>query len=291
MTNYRGLFVGLTTVDIQYYVEQFPEPNIKIKSEAPSILIGGPATNAAVAFSALNGGAHLATAVGDNAFTSLVKSDFNTNNIILNDIAENQNISPVLASVITSLNGDRTILTHNPTEVNANLKVSELFETVKPQVVMLDGFNPGFSVECAATAKEKGIPVVIDCGSWKPQYSEILKYTDIVICSADFYPPACDSPQQVFSYLKNYGIKYSAISRGEKSILFQENENKGEIRVDEVKVVDTLGAGDFLHGAFCYYWLENFSFEKALKMASEIAGFSCRFRGTRSWINKRKIMN
>ncbi len=291
MKNYRGLFVGLTTVDIQYYVEQFPEPNIKIKSDAPSIMIGGPATNAAVAFSALNGGAYLASAVGDNSFTSLVKRDFNTNNIFLNDIAANQNISPVVASVITSLNGDRTIFTHNPPEIKTGLNIPELFESVKPQVVMLDGFYPGVSIECALTAKEKGIPVLVDCGSWKPQYCEILKYTDIAICSADFYPPNCESPQQVFSYLKKSGIRFSAISRGEKSIMFQEKGNSGEIEISQTEVVDTLGAGDFLHGAFCYYWMENFNFENALKMASEIASFSCHFKGTRSWINKGWITN
>ena len=66
---YKALFAGLTTIDIQYFVETFPASNIKVKTAPPGILIGGPATNAAIAFAALNGTAALASATGKNAFS------------------------------------------------------------------------------------------------------------------------------------------------------------------------------------------------------------------------------
>ena len=53
--------------------------------------------------------------------------------------------------------------------------------------VITDGFNPEFGLKCAQLASQKGIPVVMDCGSWKPQYDEIFNFTDIVIASADFF--------------------------------------------------------------------------------------------------------
>ncbi len=291
MTDYRALFVGLTTVDIQYYVEQFPEPNIKIKSDAPSIMVGGPSTNAAVAFSALNGEAYLAGLVGDNAFSRLIETDFLENNIVFTDLLPGEPVSPVIASVVTSLNGDRTIFTHHPTEINTEIQVYELFETINPQIVMLDGFYPEFSIECAQVAREKNIPVVVDCGSWKPQYEEMLKYTDFAICSADFYPPECSTSDDIFSYMNSLGIQFSAISRGDKNILYYENNSSRQIKIKKTKVIDTLGAGDFLHGAFCYYWLGTKDFETALSKASEIASFSCSFKGTRSWIKKWKAAN
>ena len=65
---YSGLFIGLTTIDIQYFVDTFPESNRKVKTEAPEIFVGGPATNAAVAFAKLNNGAFLASPVGKNPF-------------------------------------------------------------------------------------------------------------------------------------------------------------------------------------------------------------------------------
>lgn len=284
--HYRGLFVGLTTVDIQYFVDEFPNRNTKVKTNAPDILIGGPATNAAVAFSYLNNGAHLATVVGENSFTSFIENDFLETNVELIDIAKSQKLNPIVASVVTSGTGDRTIFTHNPPEINPVLTAEILFQKINPEILLCDGFYPEISIECAKLAKAKNITVVIDGGSWKPQYEELLKYTDIVICSADFYPPGCNNSADVFDYLFSRNIKKVAISRGERSILFKDCDKRGEIAIDTIEVVDTLGAGDFLHGAFCYYFSENADLEYAILHASKLASESCCCKGTRNWLKK-----
>jgi len=281
---YSGLFVGLTTIDIQYFVDEFPERNTKLKTNAPDILVGGPATNAAVAFSYLNKGALLATIVGENSFTSFIKDDCRETKIGLIDVVEGRKLNPIVASVVTSGNGDRNIFTHNPSVIQSELIPSELLKKVNPEIILLDGFYPEFSLACAKLAKAKNIPLVIDCGSWKPQYEEILKYTDIAICSADFFPPGCENSTDVFNYLNTLGICKIAISRGEKSILFQQGSNMGEIEIEKVEIVDTLGAGDFLHGAFCYYYLLSSSFQDSLHKASKLASNSCSFKGTREWL-------
>lgn len=283
--HYRGLFIGLTTIDIQYFVDTFPQSNSKVKTNPPDILVGGPATNAAVAFAHLNGGANLATAIGDNSFTAYIQKDFNRTQIDCVDLVAAQKNNPVLASVITSENGDRNIFTYNPAEIESEKGVKQLFNDTKPQVILLDGFYPVFGVQCAQLAKEKGIPVVLDCGSWKPQYNKLLEYADIVICSADFFPPNSNNSDDVFAFLKSKNIQKIAISRGEKSILYFDYDKFGEIEIEKTFVVDTLGAGDFLHGAFCYYYLKN-SFITALSKAALLASKTCKFKGTRDWLNK-----
>ena len=281
---YRALFIGLTTIDIQYFVESFPDSNVKVKTNSPDIFVGGPASNAAVAFAILNKGAFLATASGENAFSSFIKNDFADTQITHFDLAKDQEINPVIASVITSSkNGDRNIFTHNPELQNYDFAAKELFKIINPEIVLLDGFYPEFAIECAKLAQKKNVPVVMDCGSWKPQYQKLLNFADVVICSADFHPPNCSKTEQVFDFLKNKGVKKIAVSRGEEHIIFSDKKN-GMIEVKDAKVVDTLGAGDFLHGAFCYYFLETFQFENALKKASELATFSCQFEGTRKWL-------
>ena len=283
--DYRGLFVGLTTIDIQYFVDSFPGSNQKVKTNPPKILVGGPATNAAVAFAYLNNGTFLATASGINSFSQFIKNDFKTTNIEHFDLVGSQKTNPVIASVITSNNnGDRNIVTHNPIEIQPNISPSELFQTVNPQILLLDGFYPEFSLSCAKLAKNNGIPVVLDCGSWKPQYSVLLNYTDVAICSSDFYPQHCSTSDEVLSYLETLKIKNIAISHGNKSIKYSENRNRGAIKIIKAQVTDTLGAGDFLHGAFCYFYLKSENFAEALEQASKLASFSCNFEGTRDWL-------
>lgn len=281
---YRGLFVGLTTIDIQYFVETFPVSNLKVKTNAPSILVGGPATNAAVAFAKLNNRAFLASASGRNSFSDIITADLHETRITHFDLTEQQKINPVIASVVTSKNGDRNIFTHTPKIIQPDISANELFEKVKPEILMLDGFYPEFSIKCAQLARNRNITVVMDCGSWKPQYNYLLELVDVVICSEDFYPPQCNNSGQVIQFLQNKKVNKIAISRGRKNILFFDKK-RGEVTIEKVKVIDTLGAGDFLHGAFCYYYLQLNNFEAALKRASLTASYSCKFEGTRKWLN------
>lgn len=286
MNNNRGLFIGLTTIDIQYFVEEFPKPNIKINSGLPNLLIGGPAANAAVAFAKLNGSATLASAVGENSFSGFVQNDFNGTNVSFIDLMTTKEFSPVLATVVTSrTNGERNIFTHHPQKISPRITAEQLLQTVSPDIIMLDGFYPEFGLECAQIAKKRKIPVVLDCGSWKPQYDELLNFADFVICSENFFPQNTVNSQEVLSYLNEKNIQYSAISRGEKPILFCEKNHIGEIKIKGLEIVDSLGAGDVLHGAFCYYFLQGYNFTDALKKASVTASFSCKFKGTREWLN------
>lgn len=286
MKNFRGLFVGLTTIDIQYFADAFPPANKKIKTHPPEILVGGPATNAAVAFSYLNKSAFLASATGNNSFSEFIENDCKTTGIQHFDLIETQHKNPVIASVITSgNNGDRNIFTHHPETINPSITPEYLFEITNPQILLLDGFYPEFSIACAKMAKEKGISVVVDGGSWKPQYAELFPFTDVIICSSDFYPPGIVNNNRLFEFFSSHNLKEAAISRGEKSILYSTEKGRGEVLVKTTKVVDTLGAGDFLHGAFCYYYVSSgFNFREALEKASKLASYSCRFHGTREWL-------
>lgn len=284
---HSGLFIGLTTIDIQYFVDSFPGSNKKIKTQPPEILVGGPATNAAVAFAHLNGGAFLASAIGDNSFTRFINNDFELTNVHHFNLDKNPDTNAVLATVITSVeNGDRNIFTHQPQPLKSiDLQFERLFAEVKPEIVMLDGFHPEIAIDVAKTARKQSIPVVLDCGSWKPQFEQLLNFCNIVICSEDFYPPGCNRAQDTMDYLHNKKIKQYAVTRGERGILFVDESYKGEIEIKKVPVADTLGAGDFLHGAFCFCFLKLNHFKHALIAASDIATETCRYPGTRKWLN------
>lgn len=284
---YNGLFIGLTTIDIQYFVDVYPGSNQKVKTNPPEILVGGPATNAAVAFSKLNSGAHLVSPSGNNSFSEFIKKDIVKTGISHTDPIKSQNKNAVLATVITSENnGDRTVYSHHPEPLNTDFQLNKLFTNVKPQIVLLDGFYPEIAISSARMASEKQIPVVLDCGSWKPQLEQLIPLTDVVICSEDFYPPGCSKTADTINYLEEQNVKYSAVSRGGKDILTCVNGMRGKIAIEQVNVKDTLGAGDFLHGAFCFFYLsEKGDFNSALTKAAAVATQSCKYRGTREWLN------
>ena len=281
------LFVGLSTLDIQYFVDKFPGSNVKLKTEEPKLLVGGPATNAAVANSFLGGKSVLLSGVGDSPFKELFTKDFNECGIKHLDFYNGKKQLPVLASVITSRNnGDRTIFTCNPGSSNFKIDLRQLVDEISPEQILIDGFYPEIAIPICRLAKTKCIPVILDGGSWKPQFHDILRYVDYAICSANFHPPGCKSRNNVIDYLTQAGISKVAITNGAEQIHFNEQNRKGEIQVPKIEAVDTLGAGDFFHGAFCFYNRLESSFENAIKRASVVASKSCEYPGTRDWLKK-----
>ena len=65
-----GIFVGLSTIDVVYGVDEFPAANTKVAAHSQEVFVGGPATNAAVTFAQLGGEPALVTAVGRNTLGS-----------------------------------------------------------------------------------------------------------------------------------------------------------------------------------------------------------------------------
>ena len=107
------------------------------------------------------------------------------------------------------------------------------------------------------------------------------------MASANFCPPGCTTFYDVFTYLKALGVLQIAITAGADPVLYGEGpdfdeNNPQSIEVPQIRAVDTLGAGDIFHGAFCHFYLTH-TFEEALLKASRSASFACQYWGTRDW--------
>jgi sugar/nucleoside kinase (ribokinase family) len=81
-------------------------------------------------------------------------------------------------------------------------------------------------------------------------------------------------------------VPQSAVTRGARSIMGSSHGSAFEIEVENIDACDTSGAGDVLHGAFCFHFARTREFEASLRLASQIATQSCRGLGTQNWINK-----
>ena len=280
--NYRGLFVGLTTLDCIYLSDRYPQQNEKAVARDYLTAAGGPATNAAVAFSYFGNQGKLLTVLGQHLLSQLIKSELKNYPIDIVDLVPQQSISPPVSSIIVTANtGERSVISINALKTQAQR--SQIAQDVLKgiDIVLIDGHQIEVSVAIAKTAKNK-IPVVMDGGSWKPGLENVLPYVDYAVCSANFYPPGCTTTEEVLSFLKARGIKHIAITRGQQPILYFEKAIE-KITVPKIKTVDTLGAGDIFHGAFCNYILKE-NFATALNSAAQIASKSCQYFGTRKWL-------
>ena len=101
-----------------------------------------------------------------------------------------------------------------------------------------------------------------------------------------FRPPFSNSFESTRSYLENFGFKGLAFTDGANQTLVCFNNADHFIIPQSIICKDSLGAGDVLHGAFCYHYLNSFDFLESLKAAMHIATQSCRYDGPHEWINR-----
>ena len=304
-----GLFVGSMTLDLVYLVGQFPSGNQKVVASDRTIAAGGPATNAAVAFSALGNRGTAMGVLGCHPIAELIRSDLASCGVEIVDLQPDRPDPPTVASiVVTQSTGERSVIStkiatpqrsrdlslSNPSQhPPQNIQVDRLDNV---DIILIDGHQMDASESIAQQAKERGIPVVIDGGSWKPGFERVLRWADYAICSANFFPPNCqiessynnnNKRDEVFSYLQNLGIPHIVITDGENPIQAWTQGQRFQVEVPQIQAVDTLGAGDIFHGAFCHYILHQ-KFAEALKSSARIAADSCQSFGTRNWLELRK---
>lgn len=280
----RAIFVGLSTIDIVYEVDKFPGTNAKIVAQSQYVLVGGPATNAAIAFAHLGGKAALVTAVGKNALAAAVRGELERSSVQLVDLNPNFDGAPALSSVFVDGRGNRNVVSANATRIPASPAKIDHSLLEQARVVLVDGHHMQACQAWAAAAHGRKIHVALDGGSWKDGAEELLKNVNTAICSADFLPPGCKSRDEVLQFLKDRGVVNVAITNGAEPIQFVSGPSSGTLSVPQVDVVDTMGAGDILHGAWCYFASTGRGFIESLAEAAKIASESCRYAGTREWM-------
>jgi sugar/nucleoside kinase (ribokinase family) len=279
-----ALFIGLITLDLIYLSESPPQNNQKLVAHDYTVAAGGPATNASVTFSYLGNKSQILGVLGSHPMTQLITTDLENYQIEIIDLDSNKQTSPPVSSIIvTQSTGERAVISINAVKTQADINSipTNILENI--DLILIDGHQMAISKIIAENAKSKHIPVVIDGGSWKPGFEEILPFVDYAICSANFYPPHCQNKEDIFHYLQGLNIPHIAITQGEKPIEYISNNQRGLIPVSKIKVIDTLGAGDIFHGAFCHYILQT-SFTDALALASNVAGEACKYFGSRHWM-------
>ncbi|TAF04000.1 MAG: sugar kinase [Nostocales cyanobacterium] len=281
-----ALFVGLITVDLIYLAQSPPQNNQKLVANNYTVAAGGPATNASVTFSYLGNKSQILGVLGCHPMTQLITTDLANYQVGIIDLDTNKQTSPPISSIIvTESTGERAVISINAVKTQANISslTPEILENI--DIVLIDGHQMAVSKIIAQKAKKQNIPVVIDGGSWKPGFEEILPFVNYAICSANFYPPECKNQEDIFNYLQNFHIPQIAITQGENPIQYLNYGQRGFINVPKIQVVDTLGAGDIFHGAFCHYILQS-NFPKSLELASNIAAEACQYFGTRRWMHR-----
>jgi sugar/nucleoside kinase (ribokinase family) len=285
-----GLFVGLCTLDVIQLVDRVPGSNEKLTAREQTVAAGGPAANAAVTFSHLGGAARLLTGIGSHPLGLAVTADLARLGVDVSDLAVDSVEPPAVSSIlVTASSGDRAVASTNATGHRLTPPAGLDALVAACDIVEFDGHHMELALATARAARSAGRRTVLDGGSWKAGTENLLPSVELAVCSADFRPPGTSTPADTLRFLQEHGVVWSAVSRGGRSLVWAGPDGGGTVDVPAVRVADTLGAGDVLHGALSHRLadrgpLTSEGFVEALRDAAAVAARACASFGTRAWM-------
>ncbi|WP_338241619.1 PfkB family carbohydrate kinase [Aurantiacibacter hainanensis] len=277
------LCVGRATFDLGYSCPTFPVEDGKLSATQFWAGAGGSALNGAVTAQALGSAVRLFALLGAGPFADAVRGELDHYRVPVEDFADPEaQVLPVSSIIVVPDGGTRTIVDQQPPQAVARaVPGPSCLEGV--DVLYCDGFLPEIAVPLAQAARERGIPVVLDGGSWKPWTGDLIAHVDHAIVSERFHPPG-HGDADILEAVHALGPSVAAITRGPGPISWSAGGAKGEVAAPSVDAIDTLGAGDIFHGAYCHFLAAGEDVPTALTRAAEVAARSCRHLGTRKWI-------
>ncbi|MHA3704259.1 PfkB family carbohydrate kinase [Jatrophihabitans sp. YIM 134969] len=267
-----------------HHVEAAPGADEKATSTRQDVAAGGPAAVAALAFAALAGArpgtrTALLTALG-GPVGRLIAADLAAGGVsVLDANAGDPEWMPAISSVRVSPEG-RSIT--SPDASDAPVLAPPRFGSDRPDVVLVDGHHPTLALAVTAWAEQVDAPVVVDLGRPKPVFDTVVPRADVVVASAHHVGRLDE--------LLAAGPAAVAVTAGAAAITWGTRDGRrGEVAVEPVEVVDTLGAGDVFHGAVAHRIAERGlpavveQFPAVLDWAARVAAVRVTTVGPHAW--------
>jgi sugar/nucleoside kinase (ribokinase family) len=274
---------GLTTLDVVQMVDRLPAPDEKLTALSCFDDAGGPAANAAATASALGANTTLVTSLGTGPIGRLAHGLLTGADVAVVDLGgAGATVSTVLINRHT---GQRAVVSTKEQYTNPDYRL-EGNELDGADALLVDGHHMDVALVLAEAATQAGVPVILDGGSWKPRTEDLIEYVDYAAVSSVFSVPSEEHPLRAVAEM---GCRFVAQTRGPDSILVVADGKRSEVPVVAVtppRAIDTLGAGDVLHGALATLVAthgRSLPFAEMMRRAGAVATESCRHPGARGW--------
>jgi sulfofructose kinase len=154
----------------------------------------------------------------------------------------------------------------------------------------IDGHDTAAVEHAARIARSAGIPVTVDVDTIYHGFDRVLPYVDYLIASSEF-PVQWTNESDPFRALemiqREYKMRVAAMTLGAHGSLALEDGRFVYSPAFVVNCVDTTGAGDVFHGAFCYAVLQCMPMREALDFSNAMAALNCTALGARGGIRSR----
>jgi len=264
----EALFIGHAYIDVTMLADVMPQGDRRDLAKDYAVSFGGNAVTAAFACSKLGNKVDLLTTLAPDWLGHMFMDMATKYGVRVHP----RKVAHSSLSVVLPNDGKRAILRardENFLEDFPRLDLTGL------KLLHVDGHLADAAIHYARKCREQGVLTSIDGGDIRHNTLELLEFIDVAVVAEHLCEELALSESDMLSYLKAKGCRIGGVTNGEMGMLWYDED--GEVSrlpalpVPEGKIVDTSGAGDVFHGAYCASyltrpearWREHFLFANA----------------------------
>ena len=288
MPDFDVVGVGLNATDTLILLPQFPAYGGKVPIDEEVLSPGGQVASALVACAKLGLKTKYIGSVGDDLRGEIQMESLRNSGINLDHIQIRRNCPNQSAYILVDRKtGERTVLWSRPDCLRIRPEQIAPEQITCARLLHIDGHDTPAVGRAAHIARENGIPVTVDVDTIYEGFEMVLPSVDYLVASSEF-PCRWTGEDDPFSALETiqtrYGMKVAAMTLGSYGALARVNDRFHYSPGFVVSCVDTTGAGDVFHGAFCYAVLQAMGIDDALDFSNAMAALNCTKLGARGGI-------
>lgn len=288
MSSFDVVGVGLNATDTLLLLPKFPAYAGKVPFTQEILSPGGQVASAMVTCARLGLRTKYIGTVGDDErgriqMDSLLSTGVNLDHVQLRKGCPNQ----TAYILIDQTTGERTVLWSRPECLRIDPSEITPEQITCADLLHIDGHDTPAVGRAAEIAHKAGIPVTVDVDTIYPGFDKVLPNVDYLIGSSEFpiQWTAVQDPFKALEAIQNeYGMRVAAMTLGAHGALARSEGKFFYSPAFVVNCVDTTGAGDIFHGAFCYTVVRGYALPDALDFANAMAALNCTALGARGGI-------
>jgi sulfofructose kinase len=288
MAEFDLVGVGLNATDTLIMVPHFPAYAGKARFEEEVTRPGGQVASALAACSRLGLRTKYIGAIGDDERGRIQMESLCQAGVDVSEVKVRPGCATQSAYIIVDkATGERTVFWRRDDDLRIAPSEIAPEQITCARLLHIDGHDTPAVGRAAAIARSHGIPVTVDVDTIYPGFDRVLPNVDYLVASSEF-PSKWTGERDPFAALESlqteYGMKVAAMTLGAHGSLAREDGRFYYVPAYVVNTVDTTGAGDVFHGAFCYAVLEGMPVRDALDFSNAMAALNCTAQGARGGI-------
>lgn len=280
--------VGLNATDTLLLVPHFPAYAGKAPYTREILSPGGQVASAMVACARLGLRAKYIGALGDDERGRIQMESLRASALDIEHVQVRPGCANQSAYIIVDQStGERTVFWRRDNCLRIEPEQITPEQIACARLLHIDGHDTPAVAHAAQIARQRGIPVTADVDTIYPGFDQVLPNIDYLIGSSEFpgrWTGETDPLRALTVLQDEYGMEVAAMTLGAHGALARVDGEFVYSPAYIVDCVDTTGAGDVFHGAFCYAVLQGMPMRQALDFSNAMAALNCTALGARGGI-------